>query len=92
MVTIKDIAKSAVVAQGTVSNVLNGKGNVSSKKIKLVTARIIMPELRNKWQTQQNKQVKLLQQQLQQKAQKPLQMRLLQQSKPELKAEKLLQR
>lgn len=36
MVTIKDIAKSAGVAQGTVSNVLNGKGNVSSKKIKQV--------------------------------------------------------
>lgn len=36
MVTIKDIAKEAGVAQGTVSNVLNGKGNVSSKKIKQV--------------------------------------------------------
>lgn len=36
MVTIKDIAKSAGVAQGTVSNVLNGKGNVSSEKIKRV--------------------------------------------------------
>lgn len=37
MVTIKDIAKRAGVAQGTVSNVLNGKGNVSSKKTKQVT-------------------------------------------------------
>ena len=36
MVTIKDIAKYAGVAQGTVSNVLNGKGNVSSEKIKQV--------------------------------------------------------
>lgn len=36
MVTIKDIAKAAGVAQGTVSNVLNGKGNVSSEKIKHV--------------------------------------------------------
>lgn len=36
MVTIKDIAKLAGVAQGTVSNVLNGKGNVSSEKIKRV--------------------------------------------------------
>lgn len=36
MVTIKDIAKQAGVAQGTVSNVLNGKGNVSSEKIKRV--------------------------------------------------------
>lgn len=36
MVTIKDIAKHAGVAQGTVSNVLNGKGNVSSEKIKRV--------------------------------------------------------
>lgn len=36
MVTIKDIAKKAGVAQGTVSNVLNGKENVSSEKIKQV--------------------------------------------------------
>ncbi|HCO29196.1 MAG TPA: LacI family transcriptional regulator, partial [Lachnospiraceae bacterium] len=33
MITIKDIAKEAHVSQGTVSNVLNNKGNVSSKKI-----------------------------------------------------------
>lgn len=36
MVTIKDIARAAGVAQGTVSNVLNEKGNVSSEKIKQV--------------------------------------------------------
>ena len=36
MATIKDIAKKAGVAQGTVSNVLNGKGNVSSDKIRRV--------------------------------------------------------
>lgn len=36
MITIKDIAKKAGVAQGTVSNVLNNKGNVSSEKIKRV--------------------------------------------------------
>ncbi len=36
MVTIKDIAREAGVSQGTVSNVLNGKGNISVEKIKLV--------------------------------------------------------
>lgn len=36
MVTIKDIARAALVSQGTVSNVLNGKGNVSSEKIRHV--------------------------------------------------------
>ncbi len=36
MATIKDIAKLAGVAQGTVSNVLNGKSNVSSEKIRRV--------------------------------------------------------
>ena len=36
MATIKDIAREAGVSQGTVSNVLNGKGNVSSDKIRLV--------------------------------------------------------
>ena len=38
MVTIKDIAKAAGVAQGTVSNVINGRGNVSSEKIRHVLA------------------------------------------------------
>lgn len=36
MSTIKDIAQLAGVSQGTVSNVLNGKENVSSNKILLV--------------------------------------------------------
>lgn len=36
MATIKDIALAAGVSQGTVSNVLNGKSNVSSEKIQKV--------------------------------------------------------
>ena len=36
MPTFKDIARAAGVSYGTVSNVLNGRGNVSSEKIQLV--------------------------------------------------------
>lgn len=36
MPTIKDIAAKAGVSHGTVSNVLNKKGNVSAEKIQLV--------------------------------------------------------
>lgn len=36
MPTIKDIAKEAGVSHGTVSNVINGRGNVSVEKIQLV--------------------------------------------------------
>ena len=36
MATILDVANLAGVSQGTVSNVLNRKGNVSSEKIKVV--------------------------------------------------------
>ena len=36
MPTIKDIAREAGVSNGTVSNVINGSGNVSVEKIRLV--------------------------------------------------------
>ena len=38
MITVKDIAKRANVSQGTVSNVLNNRGNVSAEKIQRVMA------------------------------------------------------
>lgn len=38
MATIRDIARLSGVSQGTVSNVLSGKGNVSSEKIRAVEA------------------------------------------------------
>ena len=37
MITVKDIARLASVSQGTVSNVLNNRGNVSAEKIQRVT-------------------------------------------------------
>lgn len=38
MITVKDIARRANVSQGTVSNVLNNRGNVSAEKIQRVMA------------------------------------------------------
>ena len=38
MITVKDIAKLSKVSQGTVSNVLNNRGNVSAEKIQRVMA------------------------------------------------------
>lgn len=38
MITVKDIAKLANVSQGTVSNVLNHRGNVSAEKVQRVMA------------------------------------------------------
>jgi multiple sugar transport system substrate-binding protein len=38
--TIHDIAREAGVSQGTVSNVINGRGNVSAEKMRLVWAAI----------------------------------------------------
>ena len=38
MITVKDIAKLSNVSQGTVSNVLNNRGNVSAEKIQRVMA------------------------------------------------------
>ncbi|WP_426350269.1 extracellular solute-binding protein [Alloiococcus sp. CFN-8] len=54
MATILDVAKAAGVSQGTVSNVLNGKGNVSSEKIRLVQ------EAAKKLGYRMNKSAKLL--------------------------------
>ncbi|HDL4078900.1 TPA: LacI family DNA-binding transcriptional regulator, partial [Mannheimia haemolytica] len=40
IITMKDIAKEANVSLGTVSNVLNGKSNVSLAKIEKVQAAV----------------------------------------------------